>query len=131
MAYFYQGTAAVLLATLVCLVLDKQGKDFSVLISICVCSMVMALGAAYLEPVLDFLRQLESSGQLDGSMIGILFKVAGIGILSEIAGMICSDTGNGSMSKVLHILSTAVILWLSIPIFKEMLDLIQNILGEV
>lgn len=131
MAYFYQGAAAVLLATLVCLVLDKQGKDFSVLISICVCCMVMALGAAYLEPVLDFLRELESLGQLDDSMIGILFKVAGIGILNEIAGMVCSDAGNASMSKVLHILSTAVILWLSIPIFKEMLDLIQDILGEV
>lgn len=131
MSYFYQGAAAVLLATLVCLVLDKQGKDFTIVISICVCSMVMALGAAYLEPVLDFLRQLETLAQLEGSMISILFKVAGIGILSEIAGMICSDAGNASMSKVLHILATAVILWLSIPIFNEMLDLIQDILGEV
>lgn len=131
MTYFYQGAAAVLLATVVCLVLNKQGKDFSIVISICVCSMVMILGAAYLEPVLVFLRQLESLAQLENSMVSILFKVAGIGILSEIAGMICADAGNASMSKVLHILSTAVILWLSIPIFNEMLDLIQNILGEV
>ncbi len=131
MAYFYQGAAAVLLATLVCLVLDKQGKDFSVLIGICVCTMVMALAAAYLEPVLEFLKGLEALAQLDGSMIGILFKVVGIGMLSELAGMICADAGNGSMAKVLHILATAVILWLSIPIFNEMLDLIQAILGDV
>jgi len=131
MTYFYQGAAAVLLATLVCLVLDKQGKDFSILISICVCGMVMILGAAYLEPVLEFLWQLEAIAQLDNSVISILFKIAGIGLLSEISGMICSDAGNASMSKVLHILSTAVILWLSIPIFKEMLDLIQAILGDV
>lgn len=131
MTYFYQGAAAVLLATLVCLVLDKQGKDFTIVVGICVCCMVMSLGAAYLEPVLDFLRQLENIANLESPMIGVLFKVAGIGILSEIAGMICTDAGNASMSKVLHILATAVILWLSIPIFNEMLNLIQEILGEV
>lgn len=131
MTYFYQGTAAVLVAVVLCLVLEKQGKDFTVVISLCVCAMVMLLSAAYLEPVLDFLRQLEELAQLNDSVLRILFKSAGIGILAEIAGMVCKDSGNASMGKVLQILSTAVILWLAIPIFNEMLDLIRNILEEV
>lgn len=131
MTYFYQGAAAVLIGMLVCLVLDKQGKDYAALICVCVCAMVMLLAAAYLEPVLNFLRELEHLANLETSFIRILFKVTGIGILTEIARLICTDAGNASMGKVLQILSAAVILWLSIPIFQEMLDLIQKILGEV
>lgn len=131
MTYFLQATALVLVAAILCLTIGKQGKDFSILLTIAVCCMVLILGAAYLEPVLDFLQNLESMGQLDSSLIDVLFKVVGIAMLSEIAGMICTDAGNASMGKALHILGTAVILWLSIPIFNALLELIGQILGEV
>lgn len=131
MTYFLQATALVLVSAILCLTIGKQGKDFSILLTIAVCCMVLILGAAYLEPVLDFLQNLESMGQLDSSLIDVLFKVVGIAMLSEIAGMICSDAGNASMGKALHILGTAVILWLSIPIFNALLELIGQILGEV
>lgn len=131
MTYFLQATALVLVAAILCLTIGKQGKDFSILLTIAVCCMVLILGAAYLEPVLDFLQNLESMGQLDSSLIDVLFKVVGIAMLSEIAVMICTDAGNASMGKALHILGTAVILWLSIPIFNALLELIGQILGEV
>lgn len=131
MTYFFQGAATVLVAAVLCLVLDRQGKDFSVLITICVCCLLVYLGLSFLDPVLDFMEKLESLGNLDSSMISILFKIVGIGIISEVAGMICSDAGNASMGKALQILASAVILWLSIPIFNAMLELIQEILGEV
>lgn len=131
MSYFYQATAGVLLASILCLVLGKQGKDFSLLLTVSVCCMVLLLSIAYLEPVLTFLQRLKNLGNLDSEMFSILFKAVGIGILSDIATMICSDSGNASMGKALRILATAVILWLSIPVFDALLDLIQEILGEL
>lgn len=128
---FVQAAALVLIAVVLALTLGKLGKDISMLLVIAACVMVMVIGLEYLEPVMDFLMQLEALGNLDSGMLSILFKVVGIGILSEVAGMICTDSGNGSLGKVLQIAGTAVILWLSIPIFQVLLELIQDILGEI
>lgn len=131
MEKFVQAAALVLIAVVLVLTLGKQGKDVGMLLTMAACAMVMLTGLTYLEPVMDFLIQLEDMGNLDSSMISILFKVVGIGILSEVAGMICTDSGNASLGKVLHILGTAVILWLSIPIFQVLLQLVHDILGEI
>lgn len=131
MAGFLQAAAAVLLAVILSLSLGKQGKDLSVVLTIAVCCMVAAAAAAYMEPVLDFLEKLEALGDLNGELVGSLFKVVGIGIVTELSAMVCADAGNGSMGKALQFLGTAVILWLSIPIFEALLELIQGILVDV
>ena len=131
MTYFYQASSGALLACILCLALGKQGKEFSVIIVITVCSMILLLAASYLEPVLEFIHRLQLLGNLDEQMISILFKALGIGLLSDIASMVCADSGNASIGKALHILSAVVILWLSIPIFNALLDLLHQILGEI
>ena len=131
MAQFFQAAAGVLLAAVIGLSLQHQGKDFSLLLTIAVCAMVGILAATFIEPILSFLRQLEEMGDLDSSLIKIMLKAAGIALVSEIAGMICSDAGSPSMGKTLQMLGTAVILWLSIPVFQALLELIQGILGGI
>ena len=79
----------------------------------------------------DFLRKLKVIGQLDGQLFGILMKVVGIGVISEIAGLICSDTGNGAMGKAIEILASGVILWVGLPLLNNLFQLIENILEAV
>lgn len=131
MDLFFQAAAGVLIASILGLVLAKQGKEFTIVLTIAVCCMVVLLCITFLEPVLDLLCQLEALGNLNGEMVRILFKVVGIGLVSEIAGMVCTDAGNGSLGKALQMLGTAVILWLSIPVFQALLELVQEILGEL
>lgn len=64
-------------------------------------------------------------------MLGILLKAVGIGLVSEIAGLVCTDAGNGSLGKALQMLGSAVILYLSLPIFTAILELIREILREL
>ena len=129
-AYQPLSAAAVLLAVVLGLSLGKQ-KDIGVLLTMAVCCMVAMIAISYLEPVLDFLRELETLGDLQGDMLGILLKAVGIGLVSEIAGLVCTDAGNGSLGKTLQMLGSAVILYLSLPIFTAMLELIREILREL
>ena len=122
MSLFWKAAAAVLLAVVLGLSLGKQ-KDIGVLLTMAVCCMVAMIAISYLEPVLDFLRELET--------LGILLKAVGIGLVSEIAGLVCTDAGNGSLGKTLQMLGSAVILYLSLPIFTAMLELIREILREL
>lgn len=120
-----------MVASVLGLALSKQGKEMAALLTIGICAMVLLAAITFLEPVLELLRQLESLGNLNSEMVQILFKIVGIGLISEIASMICADAGNASMGKALQILGSSVILWLSIPVFQALLELIQQILGDI
>lgn len=129
MDLFWKALAGVLLTAVLTLALSKQEKDISLLLKMGVCAMVAIIAVSYFDPVLTFLRQLEELGDLQGDMLGILLKAVGIGMVAEIAGMICADSGNASLGKILQLLSSGVILWLSLPIFSALLEMIQQILG--
>lgn len=131
MEIFIKAAAGVLIATVISLILSKQGKDFSVLLVIIVCCMVAAVAMRYLQEIISFFQLLQQKGNLSGELIVILLKTVGIGILSQITSMICADSGNAALGKVIQLLSTAVILWLCIPLFTELLELVESVLGAV
>ena len=128
---FWKASAAVLLTVVLVLALGKREKDISVLLTMAVCCMVTAVAMSYLEPVLDLLWEVEAMANVQDGMMEILMKTVGIGLVVEIAGMICSDAGNSSLGKTIQMLGTVVILSLSIPLFRGFLTLIQEILGQV
>lgn len=128
---FLQSCAAVFIGVILVLLIGKDRKDLGLLLSVGVCCMVIVSAIQYLKPVMAFINQLESIGKLDPSMIRILLKVMGIGMLSEIAVLICTDAGNSSMGKSLQYMAAAVMLWLSLPLFSMLMELLQRILGEL
>lgn len=121
----------ILIAVVLGLAVGKQEKDISVLLTMAVCCMTAMIAVSYLETVLDFLWELESVGNIQNGFLGILLKAVGIALIAEVAGMICSDAGNGSLGKTLQMLGSVVILYLSIPIYNALLTLIREILGEL
>lgn len=131
MGSFFQAAGAVLITVILTLMLSARDKSYASILSMAVCAMILLLGLSYLEPVIGFLRELEAMGNLQGENIKVLLKVGGIGILTEIAALLCADSGNASLAQSLRILSTAVILWLSLPVFQALLELIQGILEGV
>lgn len=131
MELYWKAVAAALIAVILCLVLSKQEKDLSLMLNMAVCSMVCLLGITFLEPVLEFLRELEVLGSMQKDMLRTLLKAVGISLTAEISGMICADSGNASLGKAIHMLANAVILYLSLPIMRTMLELIQKILGTL
>ena len=101
------------------------------LLIICVCSMVVVGALSYLKPVLAFARRLIHTGQLNNELLSVLLKAVGIGLVSQIAGLICSDAGNQSLGKALQMITTAVILCISLPLLEEILSLLETVLGEI
>lgn len=128
---FWQAAAAVILTVILVLALGSQGKQIGVLLVLGVCCMLGALALSYLSPVVDFVHRLSSVGQLDGGILEILLKTVGMGLIGEIASMICTDSGNGTLGKALQMVSAACILRLSLPLLENLLELLERILGEV
>ena len=93
--------------------------------------MILMVMLSYLEPVIAFIHRLCDAGNLDQELISQILKAVGIALIGEIASLICIDSGNTSLGKAIHLLSAAVILRISLPLFHKMLDLLEGILGEV
>ena len=131
MVMFIQAFGAVMIAVIVGSILAKQEKTTHLLLTLGVCAMVMLAGIQYLHPVIDFIYKLENLCMNSSQWIGILLKITGIGLITEFAALICSDAGNSSLGKSLQFLAGGVILYLSIPVFNGLIDLLQQLLGEV
>ncbi|MBR3978892.1 MAG: hypothetical protein IKJ94_04635 [Oscillospiraceae bacterium] len=124
-------TGCVLAALVIYLVLAKQNKDFSILFSVGVCVMVTVIAITYLEPVFELVEKLRTVGSLDTQTVEILLKSVGIALISEIVEHICQDSGNSSMGKTIQILASGVILWLCVPLFTSLMELIEEILVTI
>lgn len=131
MEEFIKAAGLILVSVILCLILSGHSKSFPILIVIAVSSIVAMASLKYIRPVLDFFDQLQSMGNWDSELMTILIKAVGIGILSEITALICADSGNSALGKSLQILTTAVILWLSLPLFTGLLELISQLLGKI
>lgn len=131
MDIFWKTLGAALISTILVLVLERQNRDFSLLVTLAASIMIAIAAGKLLEPVIDFLGELEDLGNLSGDMLLCLIKVFGIGMTGEIASSVCSDAGNSSLGKGLRFLTNAAILYLSIPIFSSLTDLFLQILGDV
>lgn len=123
--------SGALVTVLLGLSLRPQRKDMSMLLSIAASCMVIIVGLAYLRPIIDFIKTLSEIVGTESELFAILIKSVGIGLIGEIACLICSDSGNAALGKAIQILTSAVVLWLAIPLMKALLDLVQNLLGEL
>ena len=128
---FLGACGAVFLAMILTVNLSSHRKDMAALLTLAVCVMVALVAVQYVRPVLNFVEELEEIGGLDGDMLRILLKIVGIGVLSEIAVPVCADAGNASVGKSLQFLAVMVILSMSIPLFRSLIQVLQEILGKL
>ena len=127
MDIFLKAVAAVLISVVVCLVLAKQGKDFSIVLTLCIGCMIIIAAVSYLKPVFAFVEKLSALGQVNSETLSIILKSVGIALLAEISELVCKDAGNNTLGKTLQILAVSVILWISLPLFNELIDLVESI----
>ena len=131
METFFKAVAGILLTIVLYLILSKQNKDISILLTVAACCIIAIVAMNYLQPVIGFFEELQRLGSFNAEMLGVLLKSVGIAMLSEITTLICADAGNAALGKTLQILSSVVILWLSLPLFTSLIELVEKILGAI
>ena len=131
MEYFGKACALALIAMILYQILAKKEKDIASVLTVAACCIITVGALSYLEPVMELLQNLQQLGNFDMQFVGILLKATGIGLLAEISALLCSDLGNAALGKTLQIASTAVILWLALPLFTELLSMLTGIMEGI
>lgn len=128
---FLKVIAGIFVALILCLCLSQRNKEISVLLVLLVCCAVAGASFLFLSPVLDFLSGLQRLIGIDRDYMTVLLKAVGVAILSEIASLVCADGGQAALGKAVQILGAATILWLSLPLYQQVITLIEDVLKNV
>lgn len=131
MEIIFKSSACAMIAVILGLTISREGKDYAILLTLAACAMIAMIALRYLEPVLDLFDTLQEIGGLNHELVQILLKILGVSLISQISCMICNDAGNSAMAKSLQILTTAVILWLSLPLYSGLLELIKEVMEAI
>ena len=121
----------ILVSIIMCLVLEKENKYLSILLIIFACCAAIIAATNYIKPIITFFKKLEVLGALNEGLLNTLMKAIGVGFLGEISNLICLDSGNASLGKVIQLSSTVVMLWIAIPLMTELIELVEKILVSV
>lgn len=131
MTMLWKAVSAALIAAILGITLGKQEKDIAAVLTMTVCAILCRVVFSYLEPVLDLMREIAENSSFRTDILDVLIQAVGIGLICELAGMLCSDAGSTSLAKAVQLLSAAATLYLSIPLVQGLYTMICDILGMI
>ena len=128
---FWKAAAIVILTIILGITIEKSQKDIAIVLIITACCVVIMVSLRYLSEVISFLWELTADTGISNPFLNTILKIAGVALMTEFTGFISSDAGNSSLAKVMQLLGTSVILFLSIPLFEAFFSMIQEILRNL
>ncbi len=131
MDYIFKICAAILIVCVISLVIEKKEKDITIVLTICASCCVLLFCLSFLRPVVEFVHSLEEIAMVDSQALRIVFKVIGISMIAEISSLICQDAGRSALGKAVQVSATVLILWISLPLFTKLIELVSKILGGI
>ena len=131
--------AAALICCALNLLLRKQAPELMLaLCAVCllytspcavVCALCFLTVLPFFSPVLAFVRRLEEITGLSQAVFAPLFKTAAIGLLSQLAGTLCRDSGQQALGQTIEICSGFLCIYLALPLLEMVLSLLQTMIG--
>lgn len=129
MDHFYIAVAGVLVTCILSVTVHRYNAEIASLLILCGCCFVVLIAVGFLSPILSFMRKLQQLCSVSDEMLGVLIKVTAVAFTGEIAAGVCTDSGNAALGKSLQMMASIVIVYLSLPMFQALLELVERILG--
>ena len=129
MSEFWKTTSIVLLTVILGLAVGKTERDISAVLSLVAACIAAGVAVTILEPVLNYLWELQRLYDLPEGLVSVLLKAVGIALVAELSSAVCADAGNALLGRMLQILGGAVVLSLSVPMFRTLMTIIKEMIG--
>ncbi|MBR3249611.1 MAG: stage III sporulation protein AD [Clostridia bacterium] len=114
---------------LVIIIIVKQYRpEFAIYISIICGILILVFVMDKLTNVINLIKSVIDKTNINSSFLSILLKITGIAFLAEFAVSVCKDAGESAIASKIEIGSKVIIIFLSIPIISNLLEIIIKIL---
>ena len=109
------------------ILLRKLNSDYALFASCAVNLFITLFSLGILIPVFDYIKNLTGSESAK-RLIAIMFKSAGICLLSTVGAEICRDSGEASVANKIELAGKCTLIAYSLPLIKEVLAYAQRLL---
>ena len=117
------------LVGLVIIIIVKQYRpEFAIYISLVCGILILLFVMDKLTNVINLIKSVADKTEINSSFISLILKITGIAFLTEFAVSVCKDAGESAIASKIEIGSKVIIIFLSIPIISNLLEVIIKIL---
>lgn len=119
-----------IVAAVLALTLKQYKPEFSVLITIIAVIVIFAAILDKIIPAVDMLNSLFSKVNISSDFAGVILKSIGVCLIVQIAADTCRDAGESSLASKIEIAGRFTILFLSLPLLTQVLDLSVELINN-
>ena len=117
------------IGTFIALSIKNYSKEFSILVAMITGILIVFQILKILTESIVFIESVYERTGLDFLYMRIVMKVIAVAYISEFAIQICKDAEFGSIASKIELGGKLIILSLSIPIIKAILDTVTSLLA--
>ena len=121
--------AAAMVAACFCLVVRTQSGVMGLLVSLIGSLAIFLFSFHFLEPFLELFQTIRDLTGLADSVTAPMIRVAGIGLLTQLAGTVCEDAGEKTLSKTVEIGGKILSIYTALPVLRAVIQLLEQMLG--
>lgn len=111
-------------------ILKNVNSEFYNLAIICSGIILLLTAVDYLSETVLFIQKIKNLSNINNGILKTIFKIVGIGYLTEFASSTLIDFGLDSMSKKIIFVGKIIILTVSIPLFNSLLELLNQLIWK-
>ena len=116
------------IAVIIIVILKQYRPEFAIYVSIIAGVVILLMCVDTISGIINLLQDIASKTNINGEFLKILIKITGIAMLTEFAVSICKDSGESSVASKIDIGGKIIIISMSIPIIRALLETVLKIL---
>ena len=109
-------------------IIKQYRQDISLLINISGAVLIVLLSIEGINSIIEEMLDISSNLEISNNLIKPLFKVVGIGYITEFSAVIAEDAGNKSMSSKIIFGGKIALCTVALPVVINMLNAILSLL---
>ncbi|MEG0777493.1 MAG: SpoIIIAC/SpoIIIAD family protein [Oscillospiraceae bacterium] len=109
------------------LLIKKTNPEFSTVLTIVVCAIVIGLALKLFSSVTEVLELIEMNTGFSSAYTAPVLKCVGIAITAKLGSDICRDSGQAAVASSVEICGAVCALYVSLPLIKTLLRMIGEL----
>lgn len=110
------------------MILKQYKPEFAFAVVISSGILIILLSVSFLSEIFEYIKELISISGIESEKFEILFRCMGICIVTKIASEACKDCGVESVSSKIDFAGKTVMLFVSLPLFSEIIEIIKRLI---
>ena len=116
-----------IISAAIVIILRQYRPEFAFAAALLAGILIILTSLSYFTEIFVFIKRLVSVSGIDSEKFEILLKCFGICVVTKIASETCKDCGLESISSKIDFSGKTIILISSLPLFSEILEVIEKL----